>query len=113
MADTHANETTPEFGWRPVSGRNRGVRKDGTEVARWYRKAAEEGCLPAQAALGSAYAEGRGMPRDYVQAWLWLSLAGRTLQNAQAIRDRIEARMAPVQIVEAQRLSREWTPKLR
>ena len=39
------------------------------------RQQAEAGNIDAQYALGLAYAEGRGLEPDNVQAYLWLSLA--------------------------------------
>jgi TPR repeat protein len=37
----------------------------------WYRKAAVQGAAVAQANLGSAYHEGRGVAQDYAQAAAW------------------------------------------
>lgn len=45
--------------------------QDDTEAATWYRKAADQGHLPAQCSLGSMYANGRGVPQDYTQAVAW------------------------------------------
>jgi TPR repeat protein len=39
------------------------------------RREAEQGNVDAQYALGLAYAEGRGIEPDNVQAYMWLSLA--------------------------------------
>ena len=48
-------------------------------AARWYRLAAEQGHTGAQFYLGGMYYAGEGVPRDYVQAFVWFSLseAGR------------------------------------
>lgn len=42
-----------------------------TEAAHWLRLAAEQGLPAAQVALGSAYRNGRGLPRSDAQARLW------------------------------------------
>ena len=80
-----------------------------TDVS-WFRKAAEEGNVFAQHALGVLYVKGEGVPQDYVQAHMWFSLSaaqGGGTNN----QDIIAARMTPPQIAEAQKLAREWKPK--
>jgi len=70
------------------------------------------------------YEIGRGVPQDYLAAYMWFNLAGahaepafrwdeasRTVWSAVEDRDRIAAKLTPAQIAEAQRLSREWTAK--
>ena len=61
------------------------------------------------------YADGEGVPQDYVQAHKWFNLAAASVPAAyrEALveaRDDVAARMTPLQIVEAQRLAREWRP---
>ena len=41
-----------------------GVAKDYSEAAKWYRKAAEQNDIPAQAHLGSCYNTGEGVKED-------------------------------------------------
>ena len=80
-----------------------------TDVS-WFRKAAEEGNVFAQHALGVMYAKGEGVPQDYVQAHMWFSLCaaqGGGTNN----QDIIATRMTPAQIAEAQKMAREWKPK--
>ena len=58
------------------------------------------------------YANGQGMPQDYVQAHMWLNLsAAQGHVNATKNRDTIAAKMTPAQLAEAQKLAREWMPK--
>ena len=62
------------------------------------------------------YAGGRGVPRDSVQAHMWLNLAasresGTKAKSYAEARDTVAGRMTPQQIAEAQRLAREWKPK--
>jgi hypothetical protein len=42
---------------------------------KWLRKAADQGNANAQAMLGGAYADGRGVLRDYAEAMKWLRKA--------------------------------------
>ncbi len=76
------------------------------------RVLAEQGNAPAQYNLGLMYANSRGVPRDDVQAHMWLSLAvARGNELARIHRDRMTRQMTPVQLAEARRLTREWKPK--
>jgi TPR repeat protein len=43
--------------------------------SKWLLQAAEKGNDKAQASLGEMYRTGRGVPKDQVQAYVWLSLA--------------------------------------
>lgn len=52
-----------------------GVRQDMVVAARWYRKAAELGDEEGQASIGFCYLKGAGVPQNYSQAYIWLSLA--------------------------------------
>ena len=65
--------------------------------------------------LGRMYANGRGVPQDYVEAHMWFNLAGAQLAGedrelAVKARDGVAARMTADQIADAQRRAREWTP---
>ena len=85
---------------------------------RWFRLvrlAAEQGDASAQLFLGHMYADGEGVPQDYVQAHKWFNLAAASAEVAfretfVEARDDVAARMTPSQIAEAQRLAREWRP---
>jgi TPR repeat protein len=77
-----------------------------------FRPLAEKGDARAQFNLGMMYDIGRGVPRDYVQAHMWYNLAGaQGDQKAAKWRDGVGEKMSPAQIVEAQKLAREWKPK--
>lgn len=91
--------------------------QDSTKAVKWWRKAAEQGFPPAQFNLGLMYAQGRGIPRNYVQAHKWFNLvaADSTVAlKAEAIknRDLAATQMTAVQIATAQKLAREWKPKM-
>ena len=49
----------------------KGVPKDDTEAAKWYRKAANQGYAMAQGNLGMMYAQGSGVTQDYAEAVKW------------------------------------------
>ena len=58
------------------------------------------------------YALGQGVPKDYVEAHKWLSLAAaQGYKDVAKFRDLIASTMTHAQIAEAQRLAREWKPK--
>jgi len=73
------------------------------------RASAEQRNPIAQYNLGYAYANGFGVPEDYVLAYMWANLAAaQGNEIAQDNKDIIEERMTREQIAEAQRLSTEW-----
>jgi len=93
-----------------------GVLQDYQQALHWYRQAANQGYSSAQNNLGLMYEHGEGTPQDFVQAHKWFNLSAsaktdlndreRSVKN----RNRIEGRMSPSQVAEAQRLAREWKP---
>ena len=94
----------------------RGVTQDYVEALKWFQKAADQGNADAQANLGSMYFRGEGVIQDYIQAHLWVNLSAAGLEEKKReatgiLRDEIAKKMTPQQIVEAQRLAREWHPK--
>jgi TPR repeat protein len=67
--------------------------------------------VAAQTVLGVTYAIGRGVPRDFVEAYKWFNIAAAAGNvDARQHRDRIMQRMTPAQIEEGQRRSAEWRP---
>jgi clan AA aspartic protease (TIGR02281 family) len=95
-----------------------GVPLDYHEAAKWYRKAADQGLADAQYVLGVMCYSGEGVQQDYVQAYKWLNLAVSRMPASEVLRDRMikvrdqaASKMSPAQIVEAQKLSREWKPQ--
>ena len=90
----------------------RGGPQDFKMAVRWYRRAANQGNELAQRKLGLLYERGDGVQQDFVQAYMWYKLgaasgvkAGVVLLNALAIR------MTSEELLEAQKLAREWKPK--
>ena len=60
--------------------------QDYAKAVSWCRKAAEQGYTPAQNVLGELYAEGKGVPQDYVLAHMWFNLSA-SLATAAEVRD--------------------------
>jgi TPR repeat protein len=60
------------------------------------------------------YELGNGVPQDYVLAYMWFTLVASHGTRPYAMRgiDRSAQQMSPEQIAEAQKLAREWKPKL-
>ncbi len=82
-----------------------------TALRRWG-PLAEQGDTMAQSNLGVMYEFGLSVPRDFVQAYLWFSLAvAQGDAVAQQNRDITAGQMTPDQIAEAQRMAREWMAK--
>ena len=86
---------------------------DYVEAAKWDRRAAEQGFTWSQYHLGLAYANGQGVPQDYVLAYFWLDLAAYFGDDQEYVvaRDEVARLMDPEQIAEARRMAVEWEPK--
>src|SRR5215469_1269834 len=79
----------------------------------WLSQAAEQGDALAFAKLGSMYTKGQGVLQDYIQAHMWYNLSAAHGEKRSAeTRDALAQKMTPAQIAEAQRLAREWKPKM-
>ena len=95
----------------------RGVTQSDVEATKWFRRAAEQGDDEAQVDLAAAYFFGVGVPQDYLEAHKWADLAVSrapdeiTHQSHLVMLETIAQKLNPEQIVEAQKLAREWKPK--
>lgn len=74
-----------------------------------------QGEAAGQTSLGYMYAEGRGVQQDYVVGYMWSDLSvsrANSGERNRAVRqrDRLAQQMTLDQLVEAQRLAREWDP---
>lgn len=97
-----------------------GLPGDSVEASQWFQKAAEQGHARAQYYFGHRYDLGRGVPQDRMLAHMWLNLAAARLpphekqrEYAARLRDNVADQMTTAQIVEAQKLAREWRAKHR
>ena len=87
-------------------------RGDYDRAVQEFRLLAEQGHAQAQVNLGIMSSQGRGVPKDNVQAYRWYTLAaGQGDDLAGNFKDLLEKSMTLGQLAEAQRLAREWTPK--
>ncbi|MDD2716277.1 MAG: hypothetical protein PHW04_10350 [Candidatus Wallbacteria bacterium] len=79
----------------------------------WLLKSANQGYASAQCCLSSVYADGRpGIPRDYVKAYFWISLANASGDTGVTWNLYDVARMmTPAQITEARKMAVEWKEK--
>lgn len=83
-----------------------------TTALREFKEDAEKGNASAQYFLGILYGKGRGVPRNYILAYKWYSLAAaRGNKRAAKSLDFYEKRMTPAQISSAQALAAKWQPK--
>jgi len=88
-----------------------GVPQDDAKAVYWWAKAAKQGNAMAQRNLGGMHLRGEGVRENYARAYAWSSISaagGNTRSKKGKI---IAKRMAPAQIAEAQKLSREYWGK--
>jgi uncharacterized protein len=89
-----------------------GVMPDHREAEKWLRRSAEQENMNARIALGSLYADRQGLIQNDVLALLWFNFAAsQGNQEALLLRENLLRRMTPAQIMEAQRLGREYRPE--
>ena len=96
-----------------------GVPQNSAEAMKWFRRAADQGDYDGQSWVSVMYRDGKGVPIDFVRAYMWASLAAQNTEHARvphskqsalSNRDFIATMMTPAQIAEAQKLAREWKP---
>ena len=100
--------------------KGQGVPQDYAEAAKWSGKAAEQGYAPAMYNLGIMYKNGQGVLQDNLFAHMWFNLAASRYPasqkgyrgEAETERDAIATHLTPSQISEAQRMAREWKPRM-
>ena len=78
-------------------------------AANGFKELSMQGNAQAQYILGLMYRQGQGVPRDYTQAYEWLSLATLGESDAIKFRNSLVDKMTASQIEEAQHLAQEWT----
>lgn len=114
----HSRSEAPvlaQFALGVLYERGQGVPQNFVHATAWYRKAADRGHLGAQAALSVLCVAGQGVTQDLVEAHMWLNIAASRASGVEhtkfaEARDRLAARMTPVQITEAQRRASSWRP---
>ena len=85
---------------------------DLVQAARLYRQAADQGFGLAQLNLGLFYHDGEGgLPKDPVQAFVWVSLAAKGgEEDAPHWRDVIGKTLTAEQLAQAQAVISAWKP---
>lgn len=77
----------------------------------WKPKSASQQLAMEQYNIAVRYAEGKGMPKDAVEACKWFHLASaQGSEEAAPYRVLLEKTMTPEQIAEAQKQAKEWKP---
>jgi uncharacterized protein len=107
------NNSIAQLGLGAMYNKGEGVPQNHEEAMKWYRFAADQGIAMAQYNLGIGYYDGQGVLQDFVSAHMWFNLAAaQGYQGAEKNRDLAAQHMTPAQIAEAQKLARDWKPKL-
>jgi len=86
-----------------------GLVKDAVRSAEWFRKSALQGNPEAQFNLGNRYARGDGVPRDDIEAYAFLNIAGLKVDAAKVNLGVLEESMSPA----ARLLGQQRTKELR
>ena len=76
-----------------------------------FRPLAEQGIAQVQFVLGLMYANGQGVPQDFIRAHMWFNVAATALsgddgKTAMKNRDITASKMTPAQIEKAQEMAR-------
>jgi TPR repeat protein len=92
------------------------IRSDSTQAAALHRKAAESGNAEAMYYFGQALELGEGVPKNEVSALMWFNLAAARQSMFHSIaatnRDNLAKRLSREEVVEAQKLSSAWKPRI-
>lgn len=65
-----------------ASGCGDRIPQDSDEAVTWFHEAANRGHFGARLALGQMYSRGEGVPRDFVVAHMWFTLAAKPVPDA-------------------------------
>lgn len=84
-----------------------GKPKDPVLAAQWFMKAAMQGHAEAQYNIGNRYARGDGVPRDDVEAYAFLNLAGLKVESARKNLSILEETMLPAAKIMGQQRTKE------
>lgn len=80
-----------------------GVARRDSEALKWFKKAAPNS-LSAQHSLGLMHAQGRGVPKDVVEAFAWLSQGSEAIGVLKVhveAREALKKRLSPAQLAKA------------
>jgi uncharacterized protein len=110
-ADQGSPESLLVLGWMNKSGE--GIPQNLSIALKRYLELANRGDYRGQKIVGQIYENGDGVLQDFVLAHMWYNLAEASGGGqAKKYRERISLKMTSKQIAEAQRLARQWKPKV-
>jgi hypothetical protein len=115
LAANHG-DVDAQFSLGAIYDNGRGVVQNHAEAAHWFRLAAEQGHTRAQYNIGDMYDIGMGLPQDSVLAYMWFNLAaagssqGEEREGSVEMRDKLAARLSPVERARGQELARNGHP---
>ena len=76
---------------------------------KWFRRAAEQGHVDAQATLGAYYWAGRGVPQDLSKAYFWSTIAlAEGDENSKSRLEGLASQMTQTQVSTARQQAEEW-----
>ncbi len=83
--------------------------RDRKLAARWYLESAKQGYGKSQHRLGTMYALGYGIPKDYIKAYAWLRISAAQ-QSTKALSNlrKLEVHMTSEQIYYVKKLSKQY-----
>jgi TPR repeat protein len=89
-----------------------GTTQDYKQAFKWYSKAAEQGNVQAQFNLALMYYKGNGTKQNYILAHMFFNIASLSGNDkAGKSRDKLSQKMTPEQVIEAQKMAKEWVKK--
>ena len=75
----------------------------------WFQRAAEQGNVAAQSALGSYFWAGRGVPEDLSKAYFWSEIAlARGDENSKSRLEGLASQMTQAQVSAARQQAEAW-----
>jgi TPR repeat protein len=90
--------------------RRQGAVRDFSEAAKWVRRAADQGYARAQFDLGYLYEQGKGLPLDYVSAYMWYEAAAAGGEKRAGARLRSLSRLVTQQQIKTASAGAEKLP---
>jgi hypothetical protein len=87
----------------------RTVPQDDAKAVQWFKLAADQGHVLAQARLASYYWAGRGVPKDFAKAYFWARLAwAQGDQGSKALLEGLSTQMTRAQVDAAREKADNW-----
>ena len=115
-----------EFSLAVLYHEGRGVPKDWKEAAKLFEMSADQGYTEAQFNIGWMYYVPEGVEENFVKAYAWMRLAGRSAKGnesiviqpdatvagkAREISEELAKKMTPEQLAAADQIVKAWKPK--